>query len=248
MTLTMIDRTGTAFQVEDGAVAADGDAHVIAVPLGGDKPLYPLRVASITLSFGMPLRSAPPLALTLTGLSLSGWKQQATTPSPINFPPSEVGPALRRDDPRHRADGDVHLRRGPRARRLGRGRGPGSIQHVAAQLTLLPPAARVLSIPAIATSAFMTANSQQIGSIVPESVDGWTVPMRIVAVVASFPTVTASGGALITDLGRVQSYLAQRSLTPLPVTQWWLATAGGRIPPALAAAVRPAPRSPARPG
>ena len=237
MTLTMIDRTGTAFQVEDGAVAADGDAHVIAVPLGGDKPLYPLRVASITLSFGMPLRSAPPLALTLTGLSLSGWKQQATTPSPINFPPSEV---VQPSDGTTRVTGQTAtftfgVGHAP-AVSVGAG-GPGSIQHVAAQLTLLPPAARVLSIPAIATSAFMTANSQQIGSIVPESVDGWTVPMRIVAVVASFPTVTASGGALITDLGRVQSYLAQRSLTPLPVTQWWLATAGGRIPPALAAAV-----------
>ena len=237
MTLTVIDRTGTAFQVEDGALAADGDAHVIALPLGGDKPLYPLRVASITLSFGMPLRSVPNLGLTLTGLSLSGWKQQASTPTPINFPSYEV---VQPSDGTTQVTGRTAtftfgVGHAP-AVSIGAG-GPGSIQHVAAQLTLLPPAARVLSIPAIATSAFMTANSQQIGSIVPDPVDGWTVPMRIVAVVASFPTVTASGGALITDLGSLQSYLAHRSLTPLPVTQWWLATARGRIPPHLAAAV-----------
>ena len=45
------------------------------------------------------------------------------------------------------------------------------------------------------------------------------------------------GGALITDLGSVQDYLARKSLPPLPITQWWLATAGGSIPPALTAAL-----------
>ena len=70
--------------------APDGQPHVIAVPLGGDKPLYPLRVASITVSFGMPLASVPTLALTLRGLSLAGWTQQASTPDPINFPPDKV--------------------------------------------------------------------------------------------------------------------------------------------------------------
>jgi hypothetical protein len=83
----------------------------------------------------------------------------------------------------------------------------------------------------------MNANSQQIGSVVPESVDGATVPLRIVGEVVSFPTVTASGGALITDLGNLQAYLARLSLPPLPVTQWWLTTAGGRVPPALTASV-----------
>jgi predicted lysophospholipase L1 biosynthesis ABC-type transport system permease subunit len=54
--------------------------------------------------------------------------------------------------------------------------------------------------------------------------------------VTSFPTVTAAGGALVTDLGTVQDYLARQSLPPLPVTQWWLATAGG-VPSSLTAAV-----------
>ena len=236
MTLTMIDRTGTAFQVEDGTLAADGHPHVIAVSLGGDQPLYPLRVAAMTLAFGMPLRSVPTLALTVSGVSLAGWKQQATLPDPINFPPDEV---VQPSDGTTRVTGQTATFTfgAGYAPAVSEGIGPDSAQPVAAQLLLLPHTARVPSIPAIATTAFMTANSQQIGSIVPESVDGATVPMRIVAEVASFPTVTASGGALITDLGSVQSYLAQQSLTPLPVTQWWLATEGGRVPPALTAAV-----------
>ena len=169
MTLTILDRTGAAFQVEDGSLAADGRPHVIAVPLGGDKALYPLRVASITVTFGMPLSSVPTLALTLRGLSLAGWTQQASTPDPIDFPPGQGRPALRRDDaasPRTAATFTFGAGHAPAVSTGVAGTGP--IQHVAAQLLLLPPEARVPSIPAIATRAFMNANSQQIGSVVPE--------------------------------------------------------------------------------
>ena len=237
MTATILDRTGAAFQVEDGALPPDGRPHVITVPLGGDKPLYPLRVASITVSFGMPLASVPTLALTLKGLSLAGWTQQVSMPNPIDLPPHKVV------DP---SDGKTYITATTATFVFGAGHAPalavgvagtGPVQHVAAQLVLLAHEARVPSIPAIATRAFMNANSQQIGSVVPEYVDGAMVPLRIVAEVVSFPTVTGSGGALIADLGSVQAYLAQQSLTPLPVTQWWLATAAGRVPPALAAGV-----------
>ena len=50
-TLTILDRTGAAFQVEDEGLTADGCPHVIAVPLGGDEALYPLRVASISFTY-----------------------------------------------------------------------------------------------------------------------------------------------------------------------------------------------------
>jgi ABC-type antimicrobial peptide transport system permease subunit len=108
---------------------------------------------------------------------------------------------------------------------------------VTGQLVLLPRAAQVAAIPAVATRAFMDANSMAIGSVVPEFVAGAQVPLRIVAEVTSFPTVTVPGGALITDLGSLQEYLARQSLSPLPVTQWWLATADGGVPASLAARV-----------
>jgi hypothetical protein len=232
MTLTVLDRTGAAFQVED-TLAADGRPHLVAVPLGGGKALYPLRVAAITVTFGMPLRAVPTLALTLRGVPLAGWTQQVSTPDPINFPPGKVGEPF---------DGETRITATTATFTFGAGHAPavavndqGPVQLVAAQLLLLPREPRVPAVPAIATKAFMTANSQQIGSVVPESVDGATVPLRIVAEVASFPTVTAPGGALITDLGSLQAYLAHQSLPPVPVTQWWLATAGGGVPPALTA-------------
>lgn len=83
----------------------------------------------------------------------------------------------------------------------------------------------------------MDANGAVIGSVVPVSIEGEEVSLRVVAEVTSFPTVTAPGGALITDLGSVQEYLARQSAPPLPVTQWWLATADGSVPPALTASV-----------
>jgi FtsX-like permease family len=53
-------------------------------------------------------------------------------------------------------------------------------------------------------------------------------------VLASFPTVPLSGGAIIVDLATVQEQLTSRSLDPAQPSQWWLATAGGRSPPGLA--------------
>ena len=105
------------------------------------------------------------------------------------------------------------------------------------QLVLLPQAAPVAAVPAIATRAFLQANDMDIGAVVPVTINGASVPLRIVAEVAAFPTVTAPGGALVTDLGGLQEYLARQSASPLPVTQWWLATAGGGVPAALTASV-----------
>ena len=51
------------------------------------------------------------------------------------------------------------------------------------------------------------------------------MPVRIAAETTTFPTVT--GGALIVDLRTLQGDLASHGGYPLPVTEWWLATAGG---------------------
>jgi len=92
-------------------------------------------------------------------------------------------------------------------------------------------------IPAIATKAFTNANDIGVGANVSATVDGVPVPVSIVAVVSSFPTVT--GGALIMDLPVLQAYLAAYMTYPLTVTQWWLATAGARVPASLARALPP---------
>jgi ABC-type antimicrobial peptide transport system permease subunit len=233
VTLTILDQAGAAYQIVAGTLAADGRPHLLAAPLGGDRARYPLRVAAITATFPLPRRDAPALTLTLSGLPLAGWTQQASSSVPGNLPP---GPF---EAPR---DGATHITAQAATFTFAPGHAPApqagaAGSPVAGQLVLLPAATHVAAIPAIATRAFMDTNAMSIGSVVPAFVAGTQVPLRIVAEVTSFPTVTAPGGALIIDLGSLQEYLARQSLPSLPVTQWWLATAGGGVPPSLSAAV-----------
>ena len=107
-------------------------------------------------------------------------------------------------------------------------------------MTLNAPAGSTLApLPAIATSAFADANNIGTGSVVPATLNGLQVPLSIVAVVKSFPTVTANTGALIVDLPAVQQRLVSQGAPPLGVTEWWLATTDHQIPPGLSGALPP---------
>jgi len=111
---------------------------------------------------------------------------------------------------------------------------PTSVQ---AQLALAG-AAPAAAIPGIATQRFLAASNASVGSTVQTSINGAVVSVKIVAAVATFPTVSAGNGALIVDLGTLQDILTGESLEPAPVTQWWLATSS-RVPPGLAAILPP---------
>jgi hypothetical protein len=82
-------------------------------------------------------------------------------------------------------------------------------------------------IPGIATAAFLRANNAAVGSVFPAAVGGATVPVKIVAAVSAFPTVTGADGALLVDLAAAQDYLAGKAQQPLAVTSWWLRAAPG---------------------
>ena len=242
LVLTIIDETGSAYQVPVGTLAPDGRPHVLDGSLGGGKALYPLRVAAISVAFELPMHAARTMALTISGPSLTGWTDDASSPdlATLQAAQSLTGPAA---DPRAlsaratSAAATFVFSSGYGFAPPTGGSGPPLPGQIPGQLALLPPAAPVAAIPAIATRAYLQANNTAIGSLVSAFLGGVSVPLRIVAEVTSFPTVTASGGALITDLGSLQEYLARQSFPPLPVTQWWLATAGGGIPPSLTAAV-----------
>ncbi|MGH3183176.1 MAG: FtsX-like permease family protein, partial [Streptosporangiaceae bacterium] len=101
-------------------------------------------------------------------------------------------------------------------------------------ITAQPPSQVV---PAIATSGYLAANKLSIGSTISVPLGGFSVPLsgfsvtvRIVASVASFPTVSGPNRALIADLAEVNDLLAAHQAMPLPVTRWWLSTVGGRLP------------------
>ena len=94
-------------------------------------------------------------------------------------------------------------------------------------ITAQPPS-RI--VPAIATSGYLAANRLHTGSTVSVPVGGSSVPVRIVASVARFPTVFGQNRALIADLGAVSDVLVANQGAPLPVTSLWLRTRGGRVP------------------
>jgi hypothetical protein len=92
-----------------------------------------------------------------------------------------------------------------------------------------------VSVPAVATSAFVSATGQGPGSTVPISVDGTTLTVKVVSVVPAFPTIGAGAGGLVVDQARLQQALAAADAQPLPVTEWWLSTSSGAAPPGLPA-------------
>ncbi len=104
---------------------------------------------------------------------------------------------------------------------------------IVGELDLAVPARLTAPIPGVATRAFLAANSLSVGDTVAAAVGGGTLPVTLVAVVSTFPTVTAAEGGVIVDLTSVQDYLASQLLPPLPVTEWWLSTAGQQVPPRL---------------
>jgi ABC-type antimicrobial peptide transport system permease subunit len=58
-----------------------------------------------------------------------------------------------------------------------------------------------------------------------------------VAVADAFPTITGAG--LVMDLPTLEAFLVSQGTAPVAVTQWWLDTAGGRVPAALTRALPP---------
>ena len=72
------------------------------------------------------------------------------------------------------------------------------------QLTSAPPAT---VIPGLATQRYLAASNTSVGSTVQTNVNGAVISVKIVAAVTTFPTVSAGGGALIVDLGRLQDIL-----------------------------------------
>ena len=69
------------------------------------------------------------------------------------------------------------------------------------------------------------------------TINGITVPAKIVAVANAFPTVTGAG--LVMDLPTLEAFLISHDTAPVAVTQWWLSTAGGQVPASLARALPP---------
>jgi hypothetical protein len=109
----------------------------------------------------------------------------------------------------------------------------GSEAAVPGDLALTASRPRIPVIPGIATQGYLRASQATVGGTIRVTVNGVAVPVRIVAAVSAFPTVTAAGGALLVDQASLSGILVSQSAPPLQVSQWWLRSRSAGVPPGL---------------
>jgi hypothetical protein len=267
VTVTVQDADSNTYQLNAGTLPADGQAHILPVSLtgGGRGAVYPLRLTAVGLAYTLPPATRPRLPATFTvdgvstgpgpvqipGMALRGWPAVASS--------AELSGVLQTSGTQNATSAPPAVAsvsgtgRGPLTVRFAAGYGlakspdpGGPPSPIAAQLTLTAPA-RVTVVPGLATRRFLAATNASLGSTVQTTINGTPVGVKIVATMATFPTVTGSGGALVIDLGTLQDRLTAGSLPPAQATQWWLATSAGipgvsgvsGVPPGLAASLPP---------
>jgi hypothetical protein len=257
--VTVSGADGFTEQVPAGTLTADGRAHVLTADLGlGHLPAdaYPLRLAAVTVNYTLLAASKAGAAVlrvqrvtepgtsgwSAPGTALGGWTHSATSQELDGIENSEGGLVGGSGAPvtmswRAGGQGSQEQTFLP-GYGLSAPSGPGEPPTaIAGQVTLIASQAVTGGIPAIATQPFASTNDVGIGSIAQTNLSGLTVPVRIVAVVPSFPTIPAGAGGIVVDLSSLQGYMASQSVAPAPVTEFWLASAGatpdlaGRVPP-----------------
>jgi FtsX-like permease family len=195
------------------------------------------RPVTITFaSVAVSSAAAGPFAAPFSrGSSLAGWQVIVSAPSlaildTLGQRSGALGPALAGSRPGAGGSREISFQpgRGPDPAVLGKIFAHFPVTGYTGTMMVLARAPTPV-IAGVAAHAFLTANHLRLGAIVPVAVSGAEVPVRIVAVIAAVPTV-AAGGALVVDLGAIQDLLASHGADPLPVTQWWLRTAGGAVP------------------
>lgn len=253
------DATGIVFSVPAGVLPDDGRSHGLIAQLSRTRQaIYPLKLLAISVAYTLPpvpsRQRAPAVAarsvtLTVRGLAVSagshsgftavsasgqtlaGWRTVVSAPNLAD--PSAVGTAPDLITASgaagsaivtfHPGDGQL-LESGFRYPYVA----------VSGLVTLTAPVPFTV-IPGIATQAFLNSGHLAVGNVLQVTAGAEAITVQIVAVVAEFPTISASGGGLIVDQGAAQDIMAALSAAPLTVTQWWLATRTGSPPPGLPA-------------
>ncbi|HXP58149.1 MAG TPA: FtsX-like permease family protein, partial [Streptosporangiaceae bacterium] len=240
---TVTDATGAAFQLSSALFSADGRPHVLTAALGGTDAAYPLRLSQVILNYTLPAKPLKtPVTLTIAGATPTTWTAAASSPQLVSELSTNnmYGPSA---SPHvtgwRRAPGGAALTFAPGYGQWSQapGASPVLTEPVAGQVSLSAPATVPAAVPAIATRAFDNVNNSGVGSTVQTTVNGITVPAKIVAVASAFPTITGAG--LVMDLPTLEAFLVSHGAPPVAVTQWWLATTGGRVPASLARALPP---------
>src|SRR5215472_5807817 len=256
-TATVQDASGATYSLPAGTLVPDGKQHELTVSLKGAH--YPVRLTGISLTYAWPqysAASATPAVVSVTSLadsstSTGGFAAPfATGPALAHWVWTTSAPDLsflQRLGVSKGARAPVALRKAKVTSTglhltFNQGNGPNltakfiekyGLTGMKAGLMLAAPVPAG-PIPAIASKQFLADNSLRVGSVVSDPIGAGTVLLRIVAAVRQFPTVRGAG-AIVVDQAAVQDALAAQGAAPLAVSQWWLHTAGGAVPPGLPA-------------
>ncbi|HEX2824694.1 MAG TPA: FtsX-like permease family protein, partial [Streptosporangiaceae bacterium] len=279
VTVSLQDADGDVYQVDAGTLPADGQDHTLTAALTSGTPGtraartagtagsdYPVRLIAVSLGYTLPAgRTRGPAVFTVdsvsggpgtagvSGTALRGWPTVASSAelSGVRQTTGTQGaagmPAV--SSAAGAGGGALSVTFNPGYGLAASGIADASPTAVAASLQLTA-AAPVSALPGLATQGYLAASSTTVGSTVQADINGAIIRVKIVAAMSTFPTVPASGGALIIDLGRLQDTLASSELPPALATQWWLATTSGvfgasgvsgasGVPPGLAATLPP---------
>lgn len=254
------DAAGVVYSVPAGRLPADGRSHGLVAGLSATRQAsYPLRLIAVSLSYTLP--PVPPgrraaaaarrqATFTLRGLALSaaaagpfatafaaggalaGWTPAVAAPG-LGINLAAGAPPVLIHRPASRA-GATAVSFHPGDGQTGQ---PGlppqpPFGPIPAQLTLTAPVPFTV-IPGIATAAFLSGGHLAVGDVLQVAAGSAAVTVRIVAAVATFPTITDPSGGLIVDQGAAQDVVAGQGAPPLAAGEWWLSTAGGAVPPGL---------------
>jgi hypothetical protein len=233
--LEVTDAFGIPYQLQAGVLHTNGTATTLVVPVApGNKAAYPLRITGFTLQYLMPTAHVSGATL-----SIESVRGAASATGGFGAPFAAATADGRMASSTAAGSGLVTMQpsvtkttaRGTSLTvsfQPGYGLFPAQFKQPAttlpASISVAPPQpARAL--PVAATSAFTAATGQKRGSTFPVQVGNSTVRVTIVSVIASFPTISGSGG-IVVDQSLLQQTLAADGALPEPVTEWWLRTAG----------------------
>jgi hypothetical protein len=250
--LSVQDADGNVYALPAGVLNADGRVHTLVAEITpSGEAVYPLRLLAVTLDYTLPRAAArPPAVLTVhsvaaqpaasgqrggrfaAGAALRGWTPAAFSRDLAGLLQIPGATAGRSGPPI--AGTWLATASGGQAFSFNPGYGQataatGPALPIQGQVTLSAGRPATTAIPGIATQAYLRAAGAAVGSTVQVSADGAQVPVRIVAAVTAFPTISGPGGGVIVDLAALQEALTARSLAPAPVSEWWLATAAAHL-------------------
>ncbi|MGF1429354.1 FtsX-like permease family protein [Kitasatospora sp. LaBMicrA B282] len=248
VTLELHDRLGVAFTVTSPTLPAQGDGSLridlgaaLGTPAG--RAAYPLTLTAIDVSSDTSSTFGGAVALTvhrISSVDAAGHATALAATAPSTAAPTAAGPGwdaattsknaltaktFRLDPP---TGGDLL--------RIGK-----MVGFVGVRLTPTGSGTAPATVPALASSDFLSATGSAVGQQVSVQLGTGRIDLTVTGVLPALPTTGDDGGgptaAVLVDLDTVNRALTAAGGAPLDPTEWWLpATGPGDPVPAQAAA------------